>query len=110
MKNKKLSKNKTAKGLVSLMAIILLMCSILAASYFYDRSITSYTVKDTSINDKLSISIKEVKDINELSQLNVGWYQLKNGFVYYLEHFDEPVPLYVKVINPQQQNGYEVVL
>jgi len=107
---KKLFNNKTAKGLLSLFAVILLMCSILAGSYFYDRSVTSYAVKENDVVEKQSpISIKVVKDINELNQLNLGWYQIKNGFVYYLEHFDSPVPLYIRVDSPQQQNGMMIV-
>ena len=107
---KKLFNNKIAKGLVSLITIIILLSSILAGSIFYENNITANVIKETSINDKPStISMKEVNSSKDLSQLNEGWYQIKNGFVYYLETFDSYVPLYIKVKNQEQQNGLLVV-
>ena len=38
---KKLTKNKLAKGLVSLVTIIVLLSSILATSIFYENNITA---------------------------------------------------------------------
>ena len=103
---KRLTKNKLAKGLVSLITIVILLSSILAASVFFQNNITTNVIKETSIDNKpIAISIQEVKDIKELNKLNEGWYQIKNGFVYYLETFDSYVPLYIKVLNPEQWNG-----
>jgi len=62
----KTSKNKTAKGLLSLFAVILLMCSILAGSYFYDRSVTSYTVKENKKLSKNQIT-REVSGLEKVS-------------------------------------------
>ena len=104
----KLFNNKTAKGLVSLITIIILMSSILAGTIYYENNITANVVREGS-SPKSSISIKEVNDISELSQLNEGWYSIKNGFVYYLETFDSYVPLWIKVKNPEQRNGLFVV-
>ena len=106
MSNKKLFNNKLAKGLVSLLTIIILLSSILAGSIFYENNITANVIKETSINDKpLTISIKEVSDIKELSQLNEGWYQIRHGYVFYLDTFNSYVLLYVRVKNLEQQNG-----
>ncbi|MBI2656135.1 hypothetical protein HYX03_00160 [Candidatus Woesearchaeota archaeon] len=110
MRNKKLTKNKIAKGLVSLLTIIILLSSILAGSIFYEDNITANVVKETSIDSKPpTISIKEVNGIRDLNQLNEGWYQIRHGYVSYLETFDSYVPLYIKVLNPEQQNGLLVV-
>ncbi len=108
--NKKLFNNKIAKGLVSLLTIIILLSSILAGSILYENNITANVIKETSINDKpLTISIKEINDIKGLSQLNEGWYQIRHGYVFYLDTFNSYVPLYIKVLNPEQQNGLLVV-
>ena len=110
MKDKKLFYNKFAQGLASLIAIIILLSSILAASIFYQNNITANVVRETSINDKsLSIQIQSVNDVKELNQLNEGWYQIRSGYVFYLESFNTPIPLYIKVLNPEQQNGLLVV-
>ena len=87
MKNK-LFNNKLAKGLISLLTIIILMCSILATTIYYQNNITANAIRETKIDNKNLIQIKEVNNINELNQLNEGFYQIKNGFVFYLEHFD----------------------
>ena len=107
MKLKKLFNNKIAKGLVSLITIIVMLSSILAASIFYENNITANVVRENSIGNKPAISIQEVKDVKELNKLNEGWYEIRNGFVFYLEHFDSYVPLYIKVLNPEQQNELE---
>ena len=109
MSNKKLLSNKTAKGLVSLITIIILLSSILATTFIYENNITANVVRETSINNKIPIQITTVNDIKELNQLNEGWYQIKNGFVYYLDTFNSYVPLYIRVKNSEQQNGLLVV-
>ena len=109
--SKKLFYNKIAKGLTSFAAIIVLLSSILASSIFYQSSLTANAVKDNSFDKKpASFSIKFVNDVNDLSSLNEGWYHIRNGYVYYLEHFDSSVPLYIKVSNPGQQNGHKVII
>ena len=101
--------NKTAQGIVSFATIVILLVSVLASSIYFEYSITANAVKETAINTKPTITIKEVKDINKLNYLNEGWYEIKNGYVYYLESFNDYVPLYIQVINPQQQNGLMVI-
>ncbi|MBI3034928.1 hypothetical protein HYY71_01265 [Candidatus Woesearchaeota archaeon] len=101
-----LAKNKVGKGLASLIAIIILLSSVLATSVFYQNNITANVIKEMSIdNNPSKISIKEINDIKELSQLNEGWYEIRNGFVFYLDTFNSYVPLYIKVRNFEQQNG-----
>ena len=102
---KKINKNKIGKGLVSLLAIIILMSSILAGTFYYQNSITANVIKEASIIDEPAIQVKEVKDINELNYLNEGFYEIRNGFVLYLETFDSSVPLWIEVKNPEQKNG-----
>ncbi|MEK6984421.1 MAG: transglycosylase SLT domain-containing protein, partial [Nanoarchaeota archaeon] len=110
MSNKKPFNNKTAKGLISLITIIILLSSILATSIFYENNITANVVRETSIDTKSPIiSTKEVNDLKELSQLNEGWYEIRNGYVFYLDTFNDAVLLYIKVRNPVQQNGLLVV-
>ena len=102
--------NKTAKGLVSLLTIIILLSSILATSIFYENNMTANVIRETSTEPaSISILITEVNSIRELSQLNEGWYHIKNSYVYYLEHFDSYVPLYIRVKNFEQQNGLLLV-
>ena len=79
---KKLTKNKIAKGLVSLITVVILLSSILATTLVYENNITANAVKEDS-----GISYTEVNDVYNL-QLNEGWYQVKNGNVLYLETFD----------------------
>ena len=107
--NNKIFNNKTAKGIVSLVTIIIVLTSVLSASIFYENNITANAVKELTINDKPTISIKEVNDIKELSQLNEGWYEIKKGYVFYLEDFNSPVLIWIKVKNQEQQNGLMVV-
>ena len=107
---KKIFNNKIAKGLVSLIAIVVLLSSILATSVFYQNNITANVIKETTIQNKeTSIQIESVNDIKELNQLNEGWYSIRNGYVFYLEHFDAYAPIYIKVLNPEQKNGLLVV-
>ena len=98
--------NKAAKGIVSLLTIIIVLVSVLASSIYYDRSITGNVVNE---NPTFQVQIKEIKDINELSQFNEGWYAVKNGLVYYLEGFNSYIPLYVKVLDKRQQNGFVLI-
>ncbi|MBI2658356.1 transglycosylase SLT domain-containing protein [Candidatus Woesearchaeota archaeon] len=102
---KKLIKNKIAKGIVSLITIVILLSSILASSIFYENNITANVVKEASGAETARITIIEVNDIRELNQLNEGWYRIVNGYVFYLEHFDSYVPLYIHVRNIEQQNA-----
>ena len=107
MKNKKLN-NKTAKGLVSFVTIIVLLSSILATSFFYENSITANVIREDSANlQSAATAITEVDDINDLSQLNEGWYEVRNGFVFYLDTFNSYVPLYIQILNFGQQNILE---
>ena len=106
----KIFKNKTAKGLVSLIAIIILLSSILASTLYYQNNITANVIREASIDsESKAIPTTEVNDIKELSQLNEGWYSVRNGYVFYLEHFDSAVPLYVKINNQRFWNGFLVV-
>ena len=67
-------------------------------------------MKETAIGSgSARISVIEVNGIKELSYLNEGWYEIRNGFVFYLETFTSYVPLYIKVKNLEQQNGLLVV-
>src|SRR3989338_9167595 len=104
----KIKNKKIQKSFVSLVAIIILLSSILATTVFYQNSITANVIKE-NLGNKPAIPLKEVKDVKELIQLNEGWYQVKNGLVYYLEAFDSSIPLYIRVLNPEQQNGMLVV-
>jgi len=49
---KKLTKNKIAKGIVSLVTIVILLSSILATSIVYENNITANVVKEASIKTK----------------------------------------------------------
>ena len=110
MNNRKLFNSKIAKGLVSLITIVILLSSILATSVFYQNSITSNVIKEKTIQNKeTSIQIKIINDIKELNQLNEGWYSIRNGYVFYLETFDTYVPLYIKVKNLEQRDELEKV-
>lgn len=110
MGNKKFFNSKTAKGLVSLITVIILLSSILATTFVYENNITANVAREISIDAKqVSIPIKEVNDIRELSSLNEGWYYIKNGYVYYLEHFDSYAPLFIRVMDLGQQNGLLLV-
>jgi len=97
--------NKIAKGLVSFTAVLLLLVSILAGSVFYQSNITGNAIKYDYSPDAQASAFREVGRIKDLNQLNEGWYFIRNGYVYYLEHFDSYVPLYIKVKDPLQQNG-----
>ena len=99
----KIIKNKTGKGIMSLFIVIVLLSSVLAAIIFYGNDVTANSVKGIAIKDSHQILI--VGSVNDLSQLNEGWYSIRSGFVFYLEHFDSEIPLYIKIQNPMQQNG-----
>ena len=100
---KKLEKDKLNEGLISLLIIIILLFSILAGTIYYGNNITANAVQENSNFDN-SMQIQTVDNIQDLNQLNEGWYQIRNGFVYYLETFDSYIPLYIKVKNLEQQN------
>lgn len=53
MKISKLTKNKIGKGIVSLIAIVILLSSILATSIFYSNNITTNAVREVSVIVKL---------------------------------------------------------
>lgn len=96
-----MKKNKIPKGLFGLIAIIIMLSSVLAGSIFYGNNLTANAVKE---NPKY-VSSHDIAGINDLSELNEGWYEIFNGNVFYLENFDLSIPIYFKVKNPQQQNG-----
>ena len=100
--------NKIAKGIVSLLSIIILLSSILAGTLYYQNGITANVIMDASTQEE-SFPIKEVNGIEELNQLNEGWYKISNGYVYYFETFNSYIPIYIKVKNTEQQNGIFVV-
>ena len=59
MKNKRIFYNKIAKGLMSFVAIIILLSSILATSIFYENNITANVIKENSFDkNPTSFSIK----------------------------------------------------
>ena len=106
---KKIPKNKIRKGLVSLGAIIVLLVSILTSSIFYENSITGNVIKEISINSYDAPAVQEVENLKDLSILNEGWYEIRNGYVFYLESFNSAVPLYIKVRSLMDKNGIMVV-
>jgi hypothetical protein len=68
--NNKLFNNKTAKGLVSLITIIILLSSILATTFVYQNNITADVIRETSqISKSAAITITEVNGVNNLNQL-----------------------------------------
>ncbi|MEK6984427.1 MAG: hypothetical protein AABX33_07675 [Nanoarchaeota archaeon] len=58
MSNKKLLNNKTAKGFVSLVTIIIFLTSILATSIFYENNITANIIKKFAIENNEFFSDK----------------------------------------------------
>ena len=102
--------NKKRNSLISLALIILLMFSILTINLVYNNNLIGQaaTVFEP-YSSQSSIQIKEVNSIEELSQLNEGWYKIINGYAYYLETFDSGILLYIKVKDSKQQNGLIVV-
>lgn len=110
MNNKNSSKNKTVHGLISFIPLGMCLLFVLAILVIYDNNLTGSVVKEIKVdNQEPQIKIELVNDIKILNHLNEGWYQVKNGYVFYLESFDSPVLLYIKVKNPEQQNGFFVV-
>ena len=102
-------KNKTAKGILSLGMIIILLVSVLTSTFYFNNGITANAIKENFDSKQKDLQIKEVDNLRDLNQLNEGWYQIRNGFVFYLEHFDFEVPLWIRVRNDNQQNGMFVV-
>src|SRR3989344_1674314 len=101
--------NKTAKGIVSLLTIVIVLVSVLASTIYYNNNITANVIKENTLQQSPQIQIKEISDVNELNEFNEGWYAVRNGIVYYLEGFNSYVPLYVRVVNNQQQNGFVLI-
>ena len=56
---KNLFNNKTAKGLVSFVTIIVLLSSILATSVFYENSITANVIREDLANWQVNILKKK---------------------------------------------------
>ncbi len=96
-------KNKFVPGIATFLLIIILLSSIIAVSIIYDANVSANAVKQIKLTTKENI-VQEFDDIKDLS-LNEGWYSIKNGFVFYLQDFDNAIPLYMKIENPGQQNG-----
>src|SRR3989338_8124823 len=103
---KRIKQSKTAK-LISLTTATLLIALILASSFYLDGTITANVVAEEP-SSFIVPAIKEI-DFNELRQFNEGWYELRNGYVFYLESFDSYIPLNLKVKNPSGLNGLFVV-
>jgi len=100
--------NKTAK-LISLTTATVLIALVLASSLYYSgNNITANVVAEDPSNF-IQPLIKEIDNFNELKYLNEGWYEIRNGYVFYIENFDSYVPLYIKVNNPSNLNGLLVV-
>src|SRR3989344_2463498 len=100
---KNLTKNKIAKGIAGLAAIVVLLASIFAGSFYYENNITANAVKEDSTNFNNDISIKEI-GVRNLNQLNEGWYKTINGNLFYLEEFDKPVFIYTRMASSEHQN------
>ena len=95
--------NKTAK-LISMTTATVLIALILASSLYYGGgNITANVIAEDSSNF-IAPLIREAEDISELKYLNEGWYEIRNGYVFYLESFDSYVPLNLKVKNPYNLN------
>ena len=101
MKNPKYGKKAR---LVNLTAATALIVIILASSFFYGGSGITGNAASEKPPNFIAPSIKEI-NFNGLRQLNEGWYQIRNGYVFYMETFDSYVPLYIKVNNPHRLNG-----
>ena len=98
------------EGLLIFTAIIIILSLILATSVVYENNITANVAKETEISENgFGLKIIEVRSVNELNQLNEGWYQIINGYVYYLDSFSSYVSLYIKVRNPDEQKGLLIV-
>src|SRR3989338_5786975 len=105
---KRLNRSKTAK-LISLTTATVLIALVLASSLYYSgNNITANVIAEDSPNF-IQPSIKEIDNFNELNQLNEGWYEIRNGYVFYIENFDSYIALNLKVRNPSGLNGLLVV-
>ncbi|MEK6943586.1 MAG: hypothetical protein AABX00_05980 [Nanoarchaeota archaeon] len=105
---KKILDNKTAKGITGFVMIMLMMISVFMFALSNNTSITANVVKFEDTDTAKNNAVIQTKEINSLSQLNEGWYEIRNGFVFYLEDFNTPVPLYIRLKN-SNQNGMAVV-
>jgi|SRR3989338_1944409 len=100
---KRLNRSKTAK-LISLTTATVLIALVLASSLYYSgNNITANVIAEDSPNF-IQPSIKEIDNFNELRYLNEGWYEIRNGYVFYLESFGSYVPLNLKIRNPYNLN------
>ncbi len=105
MKNK-LAGSKIGKGLVRFIIIMVMLISVLALSVYYKSGITANAVNGiASGSNQESIPVREINGMDELSQLNEGWYEIRSGFVYYLEYFNSYIPLYMHVNDEKLRNG-----
>ncbi|MBI2101699.1 hypothetical protein HYT53_03725 [Candidatus Woesearchaeota archaeon] len=99
-----------AEALLVFTTIIIILSLVLATSIVYENNITANVAKETAISENgFGLKTIEVRNVNELSHLNEGWYQIINGYVYYLDSFNSYVSLYIKVRNPEEQNGLLIV-
>ena len=108
----KLFKFKNGKGIVSISTIVIVLLAMLFTAMWYNRNYSSLTGNVVYAEGNFVFSrpvISYVNDINELKILNEGWYEIRHGYVFYLEHFDNSIPLYIKVLNLNQQDGIVVV-
>ena len=80
MKMKKLFYNKTAKGIVSLITIVILLSSILASSIFYGNNITANAVKEGSSAESTGITITEINDVKVLNPEQKNGLEKISGF------------------------------
>ncbi len=109
----KFFENKIGKFMAVPILIIISLVFVLATSVYYEGNLSGYVVKKFIIsNDEFfsdEIQIKSVNNINDLSQLNEGWYEIINGHVFYLDTFDYYIPLYIKIKDKDYQNVLLVV-
>src|SRR3989338_6255573 len=97
----KINQSKTAK-LIRLTTATLLIVLILASSFYLDGTITANVVAE----EPSGFTAPAIREINfdELKYFNEGWYELRSGYVFYLESFGSYVPLNLKVRNPYNLN------
>ena len=67
---------------------MLMMISVFMFALSNNTSITANVVKFEDTDTAKNNAVIQTKEINSLSQLNEGWYEIRNGFVFYLEDFN----------------------
>ena len=102
-----MKRNKTAK-LISMTAATVLIALILASSLYYSGGTITANVVAEDSSSFIAPAIKEI-NFNDLRYLNEGWYELRNGYVFYIESFGSYAPLNLKIMNPAGLNGFVVV-